>query len=328
MKRLKINFTDFWDSFNAEDNFITDALKKNFEVEISNKPDFVFCGTFGRRHLKYSCVKIFFTGENLCPDFNLVDYAMGFHHIDFEDRYLRLPLYVLYNDAVKAALNKHEEVQTSDAERDFCNFVISNAIADGARDEMIERLSSYKPVASGGRYMNNVGGPVADKIEFEKSYKFTMCFENTCASGYTSEKLVEAFAGRTVPIFWGDPSVNEEFNKEAFINCHDFGSIEAAMEYVKKVDQDDELYLKMLRSPVLKEDGSSRAVKYLDENYLSDFLLCICSKEPAAAIRRNRIYQGLRYEKQAAFHQKIDNLLYVPRRIGYFIQNKIRQRKR
>lgn len=323
---VKINFSDFWDDFNINDNFITDALNKHFKPVISDNPDFVFCATFGRRHLKYTCAKIFFTGENLCPDFNLVDYAMGFHQISFNDRYLRLPLYVLYEDACKQALNKHLNITQDMAQRKFCNYVISNAISDPSRARMIEILNGYKSVDSGGKYKNNVGGPVPDKIEFEKKYKFTMCFENTGALGYTTEKLVEAFAGQGVPIYWGNPDIAKEFNSKAFINCHDFDSFEQVLEEIKRIDEDDEAYLEMLRSPMIGDEGSDlEAGKVLSENYLSDYLYNICSQEPTQAIRRNRIYQGLRYEQQAAFHQKIDNLLYIPKRALYFIQNKIRQ---
>ncbi len=190
---VKIQFSDFWDDFNPEDNFITDALKQNFTPVLSDSPDFVFCGTFGRRHLKYSCAKVFFTGENLLPDFNLVDYGIGFHDISFADRYLRYPLYALYREACEKGTAKHTR---SDEEylshKKFCNFVISNAIADPARDEMTELLGKIGTLDSGGRYRNNVGGPVPDKIAFEKNYRFTMCFENTCSPGYTTEKLKEA----------------------------------------------------------------------------------------------------------------------------------------
>lgn len=323
MKRIKVNFSDFWDSFDKNDNFIMDALKVNFEPEISDDPDFVFCATFGRKHLKYHCAKIFYTGENLCPDFNLVDYALGFHNIDFEDRYLKFPHYILYPGACQNAMEKHQNVKREDCNRLFCNYVISNAISDSARDEMIKLLDGYKSVASGGRYRNNVGGPVPDKIEFEKKYKFTMCFENSSARGYTTEKIVEAFAGRTVPIYWGNPEIAKEFNPEAFINCHDYDSFEDVVKEIIRIDEDDEAYLKMLSAPALV--GESK--KYLGENYLSDFLYNICSQEPKKAIRRNRIYQGLRYEKQAAFHEKIDRILYIPNRIIFYLQNKIRQKK-
>lgn len=326
MNTVKIAFSDFWDVFNPNDNFITDALKKHFNVELSDKPDFVFCSNFGNKHLKYRCVKIYYTGENLCPDFNLVDYAMGFQPIDFCDRFLRLPFYVLYPEACDFAMRKHElpnDYKISD--KKFCNYVISNALSDPARDEMIAVLNSYKQVDSGGKYKNNVGGPVPDKIAFERDYKFTMCFENASSPGYTTEKIMEAFAGRTVPIYWGNPDISKEFNPDAFINCHDFDSFEDVLEEVKRLDNDDEAFLKKLTSPIVSDNSSVE--KYLSENYVSDYLYKILSQDPDKAFRRNRVYQGERYENRAIFHQKIDRILYVPRRAYFWAKNKIRSRK-
>lgn len=326
MNTVKIAFSDFWDSFNPKDNFIIHALNKHFTVELSDNPDYVFCSNFGNKHLKYRCVKIYFTGENLCPDFNLVDYAMGFQPIEYADRFLRLPLYVLYDEACREAACKHElPADYNPSDKKFCNYVISNALSDSARDEMIALLNSYKPVDSGGKYKNNVGGPVPDKIAFERDYKFTMCFENGSSAGYTTEKIMEAFAGRTVPIYWGNPDIAGEFNPEAFINCHDFASLEEVLDEVKRLDNDDEAFLKMLKSPIIRDDSSAK--EYLADNYVSDYLYKILSQDPAKAYRRNRIYQGERYENQAIFHQRIDRLLYTPRRALYWAKNKLRSRK-
>ncbi|MBO4902896.1 MAG: hypothetical protein J5518_08905 [Lachnospiraceae bacterium] len=324
MNTVKINFSDFWDGFDPLDNFITDALREHFLVELSDKPDFVFCSNFGNRHLKYKCVKIYYTGENLCPDFNLVDYAMGFQPITFTDRYLRLPLYVLYPEACQLALSKHELPDDYDpSSKKFCNYVISNAISDPARDEMISVLNSYKSVDSGGRYKNNVGGPVPDKIAFERDYKFTMCFENTSALGYTTEKLMEAFAGGTVPIYWGNPDIASEFNPDSFINCHDFASFEEVLTEVKKIDNDPDLFLKKLRAPILSENSGARVC--LAKDYVSDYLCRILSQKPEEAFRRNRIYIGKRYEDQAAFHRRLDGILYLPRRAVFSLQNRFRR---
>ena len=326
MNTVKIAFSDFWDDFDPKDNFITDALKKHFDITFSDDPDFVFCSNFGRRHLRYDCVKIYYTGENLCPDFNLVDYAMGFQPISFNDRYLRLPLYVLYGDACDMAIRKHEFEKDNDmSSRKFCNYVISNAISDPSRDRMIELLNAYKKVDSGGKYKNNVGGPVRDKIAFEKGYKFTMCFENSSAPGYTTEKIMEAFAGQTVPIYWGNPDIGSEFNKDAFICCHDFASFEEVIKEVRRIDENDDLYLKMLRAPIFAEDSSAK--QYLDKDYVSDYLYGILSQDPKSAYRRNRIYVGKRYEEQAAFYQKIDRILYFPRRGLYWLQNRLKYRR-
>lgn len=321
--KIKVQFTDFWDSFNPEDNFIMEALRKHFEVEVSNEPDFVFCSTFGRKHLKYSCAKIYYTGENLLPDFNLVDYGLAFQDISFYDRYLRLPHYVLYPGDCKKALEKHTK---SDEEyllhKGFCCYVISNALSDPARDEMINVLNSYKELASGGKYHNNVGGPVADKIAFQKGYKFSMAFENTGSRGYTTEKIMQSFASDTIPIYWGNPDIAEEFNEKAFINCHNFASFEDVLEEIKRIDNDDDAYLKMMKEPILKE--GSKASEFLGEDYLADYLYKVCSQNPKDAIRRNRVYQGAYYEDEARFHEKVDRALYIPRRFIHGMKNIIK----
>lgn len=326
MQKIKVNFSDFWDVFDPENNFIMDALKKHFEVEISDNPDYVFCSTFGRRYLKYDCARIFYTGENILPDFNLVDYGLAFQDIDFYDRYLRLPHYVLYPEDCELALKKHalsEEEMASHSK--FCNYVISNALSDPARDEMIKVLESYKSVDSGGKYHNNVGGPVPDKIAFQKNYKFTMAFENTGSRGYTTEKIVQAFASSTVPIYWGNPDIAEEFNPEAFINCHDFDSFEAVLDEIKRIDNDKEAFEKMVKAPILRED--SKAAKFLEDDYLSEYLYKVCSQDPKAAIRRNRVYQGAYYEAEAKSHERIDRIMYLPKRFIHGMNNIIAIKK-
>ena len=320
MKKIRIAFSDFWDVFDPNENFITDALKKNFEVEISNDPDFVFCSIFGRKYLKYDCARIFYTGENLEPDFNLVDYGMGFSRVDFYDRYLRLPHYVLYPRACELAQKKPYMTDEELLSRKFCNYVISNALSADARSRMIAALEKYKPLDSGGRYHNNVGGPVADKIDFSKGYKFSLAFENSSSRGYTTEKIMESFAAGNVPIYWGNPDIAKEFNPDSFINCHDFDSFDDVVEYVKKVDSDDELYLRMAKAPIVKED--SGAAKCLESDYVADYLYHICSQDPKDAIRRNTIYMGEYYEDEARFHQKIDRFLRLPRRAVRGLHNR------
>lgn len=320
MKKIRIGFSDFWDVFDPEDNFITDALRRNFEVEITDDPDFVFCSIFGRRYLKYDCARIYYTGENIVPDFNLVDYGMGFGEIDFYDRYLRLPHYVLYPRACKLATERPEMSDNELLDRKFCNYVISNALSSGERGVIIDKLGKYKKLDSGGRYHNNVGGPVADKIDFSRGYKFSIAFENSSSRGYTTEKIMESFASQTIPIYWGNPDIAAEFNPESFVNCHDFAGFDEVVEYVKKIDADDELYLKMVRSPIVT--GESLAAKCLDGDYIAKFLCDICSQDPKEAIRRNTVYQGMYYEQEAKFQERIDRVLYTPRRAVRALRNK------
>ncbi len=53
----------------------------------------------------------------------------------------------------------------------------------------------------------------------------------------------------SLPIYWGNEKVADEFNTESFINIHDFTSVEAAVEYVKEVDNNTDLYLDIMSRP-------------------------------------------------------------------------------
>ena len=41
--------------------------------------------------------------------------------------------------------------------------------------------------------------------------------ENTDGDGYISEKIIEAFVGGTIPIYYGDYMIDEYINKRAYI---------------------------------------------------------------------------------------------------------------
>ena len=237
-KTIKIKFVDFNPNATAVKVFIS-CLQERYEVELSEDPEWLFYSVFGNEHLRYNnCVKIFFTGENQCPDFNLCDYAIGFEYLDFGDRYIRFPLWALYSNDTDALLTKHTGVKISE-KTDFCSFVVSNPHGNEARAQFMDLLSAYKIVHSGGRWRNNVGGPVDDKLAFQKKHKFSIAFENASHPGYTTEKLVQSFAAQTIPIYWGDPRVSETFNKEAFINCNDFSNWESVIARVKAKDGRD-----------------------------------------------------------------------------------------
>ena len=223
MKKIKLKFSGMGGRFDPENNFIVNILRKNFDVQLSDNPDYLIYSVNSKDYLNYNCVRIFYTAENLVPDFNVCDYGIGFHYLEFGDRYIRFPLYLVdgftaydgdnYASDLQLALHKHENASTALKDKtEFCSFVYSNSQAAQCREKMFEALSKYKPVSSGGRYKNNVGGPVADKLEFQKKHKFVIAFENTSTSGYTTEKIIGAFAAGAIPIYWGNPEITKEFN--------------------------------------------------------------------------------------------------------------------
>lgn len=301
-KHIRIKFVDFWDDFVPESNLFYQILAEHYEVELSDDPEFLFCSVFGERHLQYDCVKIFYTGENQCPDFNLFDYAMGFERMEFGDRYFRLPIYYLNRYQKDFRLMQEKHVKPMPEKTGFCSFVYSNDRASEVREQFFNQLSTYKTISSGGRYKNNIGGPVADKLAFESKHKFSFSFENSSYPGYSTEKLVQSFAAQTVPIYWGDPTITATFNEEAFINCNNYTSWDEVLKAVKHVDADDDLYARMLATRALKypeEDSIEAKLKQL-----TDFLCHIFDQEPKKAFRYNRVYWGRRYVNRIRQHAK------------------------
>ena len=301
MKTLHIKFTDFWPGFNPNANIFIDYLCEHYNVVLSKDPDYIIYSVFGNEYFKHDCIRIFYTAENIRPDFNLCDYAIGFDWLEFEDRYLRFPVYMLTyytNDIYKAIIKHHiSEQEVRDKVR-FCNFIYSNPHAAVARADFFKLLNTYKKVDSGGRYLNNLGYCVDNKLEFQRNYKFSIAFENSSTSGYTTEKIIQAFAAKTVPIYWGNPHISREFNTSAFINCHDYASFDAAINRIIEIDSNLELYSQMLKTPIYK-DIDPTTIPTITK--LNDFLSNIFSQDLDKAVRRSKDIRSACYERLRHF---------------------------
>jgi hypothetical protein len=150
-------------------------------------------------------------------------------------------------------------------------------------------------VDSGGKVRNNVGGRVPDKVKFISDYKFNIAFENSSHQGYATEKLMEALVTNTIPIYWGDPKIGNDFNTKAFINYNDYESMDAVIEHVKKVDSDDILYRQYLSEPFLTENQETEFCK--EQNIIQSFEQIFSSKKHYISIRRKKLQRWVYYYK-------------------------------
>lgn len=249
MKKIKVNFVDFWPGFDKTNNYFYNLLKDGFDVEISHNPDYLFFSIFGNQNLTYRCTKIFYTGENVPPPLQFCDYSFSFDYLN-DARNYRLPHYLLYDGYYD--LIRPKVIDESMANRKFCNFVASNGACD-VRNQFVNQLSNYKKVDCGGRWMNNIGYAVQDKRKFQSEYKFSIAFENNAYRpqfpGYTTEKIMEPMTVNSVPIYWGNPDVYKEFNTKSFVNFYDFGNMSSMIEYIIELDKNTDKYLEVLAQP-------------------------------------------------------------------------------
>lgn len=74
-------------------------------------------------------------------------------------------------------------------------------------------------------------GPIANKIETQKSYKFSIAFENTKNHpGLISEKIFDCFAAGTVPVYLGAPNIGDYIPRECFLDVRDFADYDELYE--------------------------------------------------------------------------------------------------
>jgi hypothetical protein len=99
-----------------------------------------------------------------------------------------------------------------------------------------------------------------------KDYKFVMSFENSSYPGYNTEKLVDGFISKTIPIYWGDTNVNSDYNPKSFLSYHDYNNQDILIEKILELDNDDSKYNQMLlEQPIIN-------YSLFDENKLINFL--------------------------------------------------------
>jgi len=262
-------------------------LKDTFIVQFDkDNPDYLIYNVFGTSQYnpKYDNVtKIALITENGIPDLSQCDYAIGHAHISYLDRFFTLPFCFLrrLNETKHLNLEQIRNEAINNPRKKFCSAAITNSIS-GFRKKFIKELNKYKIVDMGGRYHNNVGGPVKDKMEFFKNYKFSIAMENSDGDGYATEKIVDSFFSGTIPIYYGNYVIEEYINPKSFILIRGLEDMKEKIEYIKKIDNDDKLYKSILKEKVINDDRIIE--KMLKEQ--SDFWIHIFNQD-IKKVKRN-----------------------------------------
>ncbi|KAA0444633.1 MAG: hypothetical protein FXV80_03845, partial [Candidatus Thioglobus sp.] len=153
------------------------------------------------------------------------------------------------------------------------------------RINFFKQLSAYKPVDSGGKVLNNLGYCVSKldkKTDFLSQYKFSIAFENESYPGYTTEKIIFPLLAYSIPIYWGNPLIDKDFNSKAFINCHDYDNFDEVIEHIKEVDNDDILYKRYLSEPIFVDNIISQSAdeQAIFNRFEQIFTQPVCYKDP------------------------------------------------
>ncbi|MAG01708.1 hypothetical protein CMI42_00045 [Candidatus Pacearchaeota archaeon] len=260
--------------------------------------------------LKGNFVKIFYTNENCRPDMGKCDWAFTYEYDEDlkNPRHLRLPSYKFdYAPGYEVIKNKETNIEKIKKEKiKFCNFVYSNSVP--FRNKFFKKLNKYKKVESCGTCYNNMGQilpglrrlmgedykPGLNKPkDFLNKFKFTIAFENSSYPGYNTDKILEPMTVNSIPIFWGNPLVQRDFNEKSFLNYHKFErevkktipiilfkipiiniltkkymqriTFKKLIKRIIEIDNDDKLYEEYLKQPWYNDNKPS---KYVDDKVI------------------------------------------------------------
>lgn len=255
------------------------GLEQDYEVHIDapnhlSPPDILCFSMFGNRHYLYDCPKILFNGE---PPNDVLyrlsdkgcDYAFSYYPTNEHNAYCPQPLRSKHYGWLGELYTNNYSPEILALRRapkqKFCNFIYShfNPKCSGTqiRLDFCRQLMQYKPVDCPAPLLNNM--PLLDnqfihlktteaKIHFISAYKFTIAFENISLSGYHTEKIIDPFLIRSIPIYWGDPHITQHYNPQAFINCHAYKNFEQVIEKIIEIDENDELYQQYINAPLFQ----------------------------------------------------------------------------
>ena len=229
--------------------------------------------------MKHKCHRVFLGWENVRANWNIADYVLDSDYYANNPRHKRWPIWAAWNTNVLLQPKKPELFLNK---KKFACMVVSNANAK-ERIEFFNRLSRYKKVDSGGRYLNNVGGPVADKRNFIQDYKFVLSFENSTYPGYTTEKLIEPMLVNSIPLYWGNEQVGQDFNTDSFVHVNRFSSFDEAIERIIELDNDEEQYMQMAMQPWFHENRIPQEMTQESLEAFFDFVLADMKTKPPVA---------------------------------------------
>lgn len=280
--QIRVSFAQFWPGFTPDTfKMFFPFVYEKYDFVVSPNPEIVFYSVFAPQFklgkgprpsalvaptLPGDFLRVLLTGENVEPIMDHCDFAMSFSVRTDHPNHLRVPLWVYENRGwgygparlVKDSATDWEKI--AHEKTAFCNFVYSHDVP--YRDSVFKLLSKYKRVDAAGRCRNNMHGwmppmlpnRLQGKLDFLRRYKFTLALENTIWPGYMTEKLVDPMLVNSIPIYFGDPEAKKSFDPGSYIDSTCFSSIKAMMEFVRAVDNDRDLYLKMLAVPFYRNN--------------------------------------------------------------------------
>ena len=87
-------------------------------------------------------------------------------------------------------------------------------------------------------YRGPIEGDWDRKVATMAKYRFALCFENNASQpGYISEKILDCFCARCVPVYYGSRGIEKRIPRKCFIDFRDFGNFEQLRRFIGEISE-------------------------------------------------------------------------------------------
>jgi hypothetical protein len=194
-----------------------------------------------------------------------------YNHIDKlikTDTYLSVPLIHNYINYFKNT-NLEPSEYTKFNNKKFClminksklNFQINDIVKNLETIGEIDSLSMYPEILNKSCYHS------IELLNVFNKYKFIICFENSYANGYITEKIFNCFFAKTLPIYKGSEKINNYINKNSYIDARNSNYLN---EIIRLKDNENE-YNKYINLSKITDN-------YHNENYNQELINILDTK--------------------------------------------------
>jgi hypothetical protein len=237
---------------------------------------------------KIKPIRIFFSHENYhFPNFNY-DFSITSHFGINNETHLRFPLWKDLIDWSHLGIERKLGAYTKrfdnfynikdlmlpqgdsflKKKREIC--LISSHFNEPRKSMYLNFSKNFKVDGYGPYFDKNIkdhySNPQSKKKILEK-YAFNLCPENSLYPGYYTEKVPEAFLGKSLPLTWADNNINFDFNQKSFINLLNY-SKNNYLEIMNLL-KDEEFLKKFSFEPLLlREPDLSEEIRFLKKIFL------------------------------------------------------------
>ncbi|XP_050411617.2 alpha-(1,3)-fucosyltransferase C [Patella vulgata] len=129
-------------------------------------------------------------------------------------------------------------------------WLVSNCVTQSLREKYVKELQKYIDVdVYGGCGKLKCGRDDDEQCMdmINKDYKFYLAFENSHCKDYVTEKFFRYYAGDFILIARGAANYKTLAPNGTFIDTADFSSVENLAKYLKRLNDNDEEYMSILK---------------------------------------------------------------------------------